>query len=311
MRAMNWDDLRYVLAVAREHTLSLAGTRLGVSHTTVGRRVAAIEEALGARLFDRMREAYVPTEAGRDLIAVAERMEVEVLSLSRRVLGKDEKLEGKLRVATMDILFRRYGAAYASFTERHPSIELTVTASEVEVSLLRREADVAVRMTSAPPEHLVGKKIGRVDFAVYGQKGLVERVGADAGYGAFPWLHWDERLQMGWLDGWLEKNAPGARIALRLDMSTLTRHEALAAGIGVHFLACFQGDADPRLMRIGRVATEFSRDVWLLTVPELRHTPRVRAFVDHLDAFTQSDKPASPLERARPLPPLPRTRRKL
>lgn len=284
---VDWDDLRYVLAVARERTLSLAAERLGVTHTTVGRRLRAIEERLGVRLFDRTPDAFVPTAAGQDVAEVAERMEGEVLSLEGRVLGRDAQLEGKLRVATMDLLFRRYQAAFASFIARFPGVELTVTSSDTEVSLTRREADAALRMTSSPPEHLVGRKVGRVDFAVYASRALARRVGPDAAYSDYPWLHWDERLGMTWLDEWLARNAPGARVAMRVDFSSVLVRQAVAAGIGVHFLATFEGDGDPELQRIGPVHPEYSRDVWLLTLPDLRSTSRVRAFLDHVDAHAR------------------------
>jgi DNA-binding transcriptional LysR family regulator len=280
---VEWDELRHVLAIAREGTLSGAAARLGTSHTTVGRRLRAIERALGVRLFDQTPEGFVPTAAGQDIAEVAERVEGEVLALEGRVLGRDARLQGKLRVATMDILLRGYREAFASFLARYPSVELTVTSSDAEVSLTRREADVALRMTGSPPEHLVGRKVGRVEFAVFGSKALVERAGPGAGYDDYPWLHWDERLNMRWLDEWLARRAPKARVALRLDVSSLALREAIAAGFGVHFLAVFEGDSDPRLRRVGPVEPGFGRDLWLLTLPDLRGTSRVRAFLDHME----------------------------
>jgi DNA-binding transcriptional LysR family regulator len=279
---VDWDDLRYVLALARERTLSRAAERLGTSHTTMGRRLRAIEQTLGVRLFDATPDGYALTPAGQDLVEVAERTEAEVLALEARVLGRDVRLQGKLRVATMDTLLLRYQEAFTTFLARYPSVELTIAASDREVSLLRREADVALRMTGTPPEHLVGRKVGRMDFAVYGSLQLVEKLGPDAPYGAFPWLHWDERLDPRWLDEWLARNAPGAKVALRMDINFLGLRDLIASGIGIHFLSCAEGDNDPRLQRIGPVVEGYSRDVWLLTLPELRHTSRVRAFLDHM-----------------------------
>lgn len=282
--SLDWDDLRYVLAVSRDRSSSRAGERLGVSHTTVGRRVRAIEEALGVRLFDQTPDGFVPTAAGRDVAAVAERMEAELMSLEGRVLGSDAKLEGKLRVATTDLLFRRHQGAFSSFLARYPGVELTVTTNNTEVSFTKREADVALRMTNTPPEYLVGRKVGRVDFAVYGSKELVTRMGPGATLDDYPWIGWDEqRPDMRWHDAWLAANAPRARLAMRVDFSMLQLRETIAAGVGVHFLACFEGDADPGLARIGQVYTQHSRDLWLLTLPELLRTNRIRAFMDHMD----------------------------
>ncbi len=281
---MDWDDLRYVLAIARGKTLSRAAAGLRTSHTTVGRRLRAIEEKLGVRLFDQTPEGFVATAAGQVVAATAERMEAEVHAVESQVLGGDVRLAGKLRVGTMDMVFRGFHEVFSTFAARFPEVELTVTCSDTEVSLPRREADVVLRLTGSPPKYLVGRKVLRVDFAVYGQRALVEQLGPGAGYADFPWLHWDERLNMTWLDDWLAAHAPGARIALRLDASSLILRHAIAAGIGVHFLACFEGDADPALTRIGPPHQAFSRDLWLLTLPELRDTSRVRAFMDHAAA---------------------------
>ena len=285
---MNWDDLRYILAISRERTLSRAAARLGVTHTTVGRRVRATEEALGVRLFDRTPDGYMPTPAGEDIARVAEQMEGEVLQLEGRVLGRDAQLQGKLRVATMDILFNGCHGAFSSFMTRYPSVALTVTASDREVSLMRREADVILRMTNTPPEHLVGRRVGKISFALYGSRALVERVGPEASYSDYPWLNWDERLNMGWLDAWMAEHAPGAKTVMRMDFSSLLLRQTIAAGIGVHFFPCFEGDPDPNLCRLGPVDPEFTRDLWLLTLPDLSNTHRIRAFMDHVDEYLRA-----------------------
>lgn len=300
MHSMDWDDLRYVLAVSRDQSLSLAGSRLGVSHTTVGRRVRAIEDALGVRLFDRTPDAFVTTAAGQDIAEVAEKVEAEIHLLEGRVLGRDAQLQGRVRVATMDTLFRKFLPGFSSFMTRYPSVDLTVTSSDEEVSLLRREADVALRLTNKPPEYLVGRRVGRVSFCVFGERRLVERIGADAHYDEFPWLHWDERLDMRPIDEWLQKNAPKATIVMRIGTSGGTAlQETIATGIGVHFLATFDGDDDPRLARIGKPTTQFDRDIWLLTLPDLRNTNRIRAFMDHLEDHVRGTEVGLP----RPSPP--------
>lgn len=296
MHRMNWDDLRFVLALARARTLSGAALELATTHTTVARRIRGLEENLGSRLFERDDEGYVLTLAGQQVHEVGQRLESELLALEARVLGRDVKLEGKLRVTTMDILFRRYGRVFASFVREFPGIELTLTCSDNEASLPRREADVALRLAARPPEHLVGRKVGRVDFAVYAERRLARRVGRDAPWSAFPWIHWDERLMASWLDAWLGEHAPGARIGVRVDVPSLALREVVAAGMGLHFLATSEGDGDPRLSRVGPVQTAHGRDVWLLTLAELRTNSRVRAFMDHFAAHAHE---ASPLSSAK------------
>ena len=278
---MDWDDLRVVLAITRQGSLSGAGAALGVAHTTVGRRLTRLEGRLGVRLFDRTPDGFVPTAAGVDLTEVATETEAAILRAEGRVKGQDTALEGTLRVSTLDWLFEAHASVFASFCARYPAIELTVQVTEAEVSLYRREADVVLRMTNTPPETVVGRRVGTVRFAVYGHRDLV--VDPEAPWGAYPWLHWDERTELArWLDRWLAANAPGARIALRLGEDTLVRRAALREGIGIHPLPLLEGDRFPELVRIGPILDEFSRGLWLLTLPALRHTRRVRALMDHV-----------------------------
>lgn len=280
---MDWDDLRFALAIAREGSLTGAARVLGVTHTTVGRRLRALEDELGVLLFHRTPEGFQPTVAGQDLAEVGARLGDEVTSLEARVLGRDTALRGSLHVSTLDIVFKGFSDLFQSFCKEFPGVELTISSTMDEVSLAHREADVAIRMSNAPAEHLVGRRVGRVAFAVYGSVDLVDRIGPTADYGAYPWLHWDERAGA-WFDAWLGQHAPGARVALRLDFSPMLVEEALLAGIGVQFQPCFTADSNPRLRRIGPVHPEMARDLWLLVHPDLRSTRRVRAFLDHLDA---------------------------
>ena len=279
---MDWNDLRYVLAISRDRTLLRAAETLGVAHTTVGRRLKLLEEQLGVRLFDRTPEGFVPTAAGEDLAAVAERVEGEVLSVEGRVLGRDALLRGRLRVSTLDILFYSFENAFTSFMDRYPSIELTVTTSSETVSLTRREADVVLRLSNAPPQHLVGRKIGRVQFAVYASGSLMEEVGEGAPLNAFPWIGWDERQNWRWFDVWLEKNAPDANIVVRLSNNPMLIAHAIRSGIGVQLLPCFLADPDPLLQRAADFDETFRVDLWLLTTPNLRTNSRIRAFMDHM-----------------------------
>ncbi len=290
MHGMDWDDMKYVLAIERAKTLSAAGEALGVSHTTAGRRLRAVEESLGVRLFDRTPGGLVVTAAGAEVVEVAQETERSVHALEGRLLGQDTRLTGALRVTTMDVFFLRYHEAFTSFTRRYPDVDLTVTSSNEEASLTRREADVALRMTDAPPEYLVGRRVGRVQFALYGQAELVARCGGpDAPWNAFPWISWDERMNLRFLDDYIEARAPGFEVVLRVDFDSSLLHEAIARGVGVHFLSCVVGDADPRLTRIGEPIDEFNRDLWLLTMPDLRANSRVRAFMDHMAAAITAD----------------------
>lgn len=279
-RFMDWDDLRYVLALARHGTLSRAAGSLGVTRTTVGRRLRVIEDRVGVRLFDRTPDGLTVTAAGQDVSEIAEEVESKVHAVERRVLGRDVQLAGKLRVSTLDIQFGNFQTAFAAFIATYPLVELTVSMSTEAVSLTRREADVALRLTNTPPEHLVGRKVADVRYAAYGSKELVERIGRGAPYSAFPWLHLDERMNPRQLDDWLSRNAPGAKISLRLD-SALSIREGIRAGIGIQLLPSYDGDSDPGLARVGPLQDD-PYGLWLLTLPELKRASRVRVFMDYM-----------------------------
>jgi DNA-binding transcriptional LysR family regulator len=280
---MDWDDLRYVLAIHREKTLSAAAASLGVARTTVGRRLKEVEARLGVRLFDRNDEGFTATPAGDELTATALRLEEEIHVTEGRLLGRDAELRGRLRVSTVDFVFAGFPDVFAAFIHRYPGVDVTVGVTNEQVSLLRREADVALRLGNSPGDRLVGRRLGRMQFEAYAARSLVERVGRRAPLAAFPWIHSDERSDGRWLDGWLAKNAPGAKVSLRSD-DYAVRRRALSTGIGVHFLPCFDGDADPGLVRLGVPLTDEARDLWVLTLPELRNSSRIRAFMEHVHA---------------------------
>jgi DNA-binding transcriptional LysR family regulator len=277
---MDWDDLRYVLAVSRAGTLAGAATRLGVTRTTVGRRLDAIEARLGVRLFDRTPDGLRPTPAGAELAATGEHVEGEVHSAEGRILGRDADLRGALRVSTTEVVYRSFADVFASFIDRYPGILLTIQLSNTQVSLRRREADVALRLSNDPGDALVGRRLGTMQAEIYAARSLAARVGLGAPLAAWPWISNDERSPAPWLDAWLAANAAGARIVLRTD-DYLALRTALSLGIGVHFLPCFDGDADPALVSLGHRLTDEARGLWALTLPELTSNRRVRAFLDH------------------------------
>lgn len=287
---MDWDNLRFVLAASRHRSLSGAAADLGVRHTTVGRRLHALEDALSVRLFDRRPDGLHATAAGLEMVAVAERVEFELHAAQSLVMGQDTDLRGSLRVSLFDDLFRVVADGIGSFITRYPGIQLTVTSTLDPVSLTRREADVAIRLSESPPEGLLGRRVGSVHYAVYGSDALIAQVGEDAPLQDFPWLGWDERLPGKWLDTWLNDNAPGAKIVARIDESAILRKQAIAAGIGLFFMPCYEGDATPGVRQMR--PPQFSRPLWMLTLMELRHTSRVRAFMDHMvDVLTDPEGP--------------------
>lgn len=273
--------MRFVLAVARAGTLTGASRQLGVVRTTVGRRVRALEEAMGVRLFDDTPEGLVATAAGQELATSAEIVEGEVLGVTSRLAGRDAELKGTLRVSTIDAIYECFTDAFTSFIAAYPGIELSVLSTDEEVSLRRREADVAVRMKDTPPEALVGRHLGKVEFGIYASRALVAEVGRDAAPAAFPWLRFDARDDGRGLEPWYTRYAAGASVAMGFDAYAVMRH-AVCVGQGVHFLPRFDAERFPELMCLGPDPAP-TRSLWALTLPELRTNSRVRAFLKHVD----------------------------
>lgn len=284
---MNWDDLRFFLAATRSKTLSDAARRLGVNQTTVTRRLEGVESELGVRLFDRTPGGIITSQAGADILRVAERVEESVAELERQVLGRDARLTGELRVTTLDMTAFYDADLFASFAQRYPGVDLELTVGNFPRNLTRREADVAIRWTSMPPDHLVGHRVARAEYALYGALSLLEKFPADLPLADYPWLGWDVASDARVTAEWMRQNVPAAKVVCRYDMA-LAMHGAVRAGMGVSFMPCAYGDADQSLRRLRPVEPGFGMDIWILTHPDLRSSARVRAFLEHAGAYFEA-----------------------
>jgi len=275
---MEWDDLRLVLAIARARSLSGAARALAVNHATVFRRLAAIEARVGVRLFDRHKGGYVPTAAGEEFARVAGAIDEQVADLDRRLTGRDLRLEGTLRVTTVDTLATTLLAPiFAQFVQTYPGVTLELTVANAIASLSRREADVAVRPTPGPPEGLVGRRIADLAVAVYGSRAYLKRTG-ERSERDHAWIAPDDSLSHLAQAKWLQRLAP-SRIALRAD-SMHAMCAATEAGVGLAALPCYFADTRKDLVRVGALRPDLSIGLWILTHEDLRRTARVRAFID-------------------------------
>ena len=287
-----WDDLKYVLALSRHRTATAAANSLGVNGTTVARRIAALEEHVGTRLFDKRGNETVPTPAGEAAIAAAARIEAEVHGLDAEIQGLDGELQGSLTVTSLDVMFETWRKDLADFRRRYPRVNLSLASSNRPVDLTRREADVAIRFSRAPPEHLVGRKLCELLFAVYATEDLVSAVchGRDPStvpYAAYPWLGWEAPFSEP-TDRVIEAHAAGADVHLRVtSMPLLVR--SIEDGLGVSVLPCVQGDRNRSLVRLGHYF-EGGTYLWALTHEQLRGTARVRAFMDFVRQLVDRDR---------------------
>lgn len=265
---IHWEDFRIILAIATAGSLSGAGGRLSLSHATLFRRLADIEKRLGVTLFERSRRGYTPTAAGEDLATTAARIEAEVLGAERRVVGRDLKLSGTIRVTTTDtLLMGLLSPVFAAFRQVHPEIVLEVAISNQLFNLSKRDADVAIRPSSNPPETLVGRRIGTIAQAVYGR-----------GSEQAEWVGPDPHLGYTALDTWMAHSGADANCRYRVD-TMLGMYQAVREGMGVAVLPCYLADADTTLLRLGEPIPELATALWQLTHPDLRRVARIRAFL--------------------------------
>lgn len=270
---LSWDDLRLVKVVAERGGLAQAAASLGINNSTAFRRLGAIEAVLDARLFERHRSGYVPTQAGEAFAALASRMEEDVARVTREVIDRGQAPAGELRVTAAASFVATLMPLFAHFRSRCPLIRLDVVAAEAVLNLSRRDADVAIRASTSAPDNLVGRRIGPIGWAVYG------RTEDGAGTRDRHWVSASEAVAGGMIARFVRARAEPERIVLKLN-TVQGLAEAVEGGIGIGPLPCMQADARPGLVRLGGVEPELASSLWLLTHPELRHAPRVRAFMD-------------------------------
>jgi len=268
-------ELRTLLAIAREGSLAGAARRLRVNHSTVFRRLGAIEARLGTRLFERQGGSYVTTAAGEDLLRTAERVEAEVEALERRLSGQDLRLTGSLRLtAPDDVAEVLVMPLLTAFRHAYPDITVELAVDNRMLNLTRREADVALRPTRQPPDTLAGRRIAGLASAVY--RGAGRGAQADA-----RWVAWEEGggppLVARWLTDHVDRHVIGYR-----SNSMLNQASAIRAGLGRGVLPCFLGDRDAGLERSAPPLPELATELWLLTHPDLQRTARIRALLDFL-----------------------------
>jgi DNA-binding transcriptional LysR family regulator len=278
---LDWESLRTVLAVARARSLAGAARSLGVRHSTVFRRIKEVERRLGRPLFDRDRAGWAANAVGDSAVRAALSMEEAVLEAERRLLGADASLAGVVRVATSEMIGGYLLSRLVQpFLAEYPAMEIELDVSNRNLDLTRREADLAIRATQAPPEVLVGRKLATIRYAVYAAPGLLPR-GKAPDLERLAWIGFDERLGHLHVARWFERALPGIRPRLRMDsLATILRAALVGAGAAV--LPTFAASQEKGLVRITDVIPGVHMDLWLLSHPDLRGNARVKALADHL-----------------------------
>lgn len=281
---MEWSDVRIFLAIRRAGTLGGAARTLGLSHPTVGRRLRALEQAMGHTLFQRTAEGLTPTEEGVTITALAEQMEDGALAMERRLAGREQNLQGSLRISSAD-WFGAYvlPPIIADFVKTYPHVEVEVLTGTRLFSLAQREADIAFRIVPFDAPDIVQRRLVRLTYCAYVAADLPDPVFGDgAGFrlitmdtstGQFPDI------------AWLRESFPNARPVLASNNRNV-QARLCGQGIGIAVLPQVVGDQAPGLRRLRLPSQPPSRDIWMGYHRDLRRLQRLRAFIaavtDHL-----------------------------
>ena len=283
---LDWNDPRLVLAVSRAGNLAGAATTLGVDHSTVFRRLSALEQKTGTRLFERIPGAgYQPTAAGERMIAAAARMEDETLALERAIAGHDLSPTGRLRVTSSETLaYRLLTPHLADFRKAYPGIVVELALDNRVFSLSRREADIALRPIRPKENDLWGRKLADIAWSLYGARAYLKQVGVPApngdDLGRYSLIGWDETARRFGGADWFESQAPAEAFVYRT-ASLVNQLVAAKASIGLAVLPCYLGDPEPDLTRaFAEPIAELTDELWIVTHIDLKNTARVRAFFD-------------------------------
>ncbi len=271
---MQWDDLKFVLGLHRAGTLVGAGKLLNVNTSTVGRRIAALEEALGTRLFDRMAGGYRPTAAARRVVACAEEMELQASALERQIRNSDARVEGAVRITALDnFLDHLVVPSLRDLLVPHPGLEVTLESDLRLFDLSRGEADIAIRMAEPTQPEMVARRLGLLGTAFYQARGK-------SWPGQLPLIGLPDSPAHAAYNDFLLERVSGGRIVARANtearITDLTRQ-----GVGIGFIDCFVGELDAELERLPGFGLK-EEPLWAVTHVEMRRSARVRTVLAFL-----------------------------
>jgi DNA-binding transcriptional LysR family regulator len=282
---LDWDDFRYFLAVHRAGTLAGAARSLRVQHSTVGRRLEALEEVLGARLFLRTPDGFVVNSAGAAILPLVEEAEHALAAVKRIVQGSDERIEGVVRLTTSEAFSGLLVRRLPELRSLHPELIVEVLAGNRSLDLSCGEADVAVRIAATEQPDLVCKRVGDAGWSLYASESYVLRRGmpsSPSDLAGHDVIGFDESMAAVPGAIWLDRHGAGAHVVIRGN-SILAVLNAAIVGMGLAVIPCFMGDGEPTLKRLTAELLG-SREIWLVFHPDVARLARVRRVIDFVTA---------------------------
>lgn len=267
---------RLVLAVQRAKTLRGAAVQLGVNHSTVSRKLAWLNSTYSQLVFEKTPTGYRITDFGQHLVDAAEKIEAITLSAERMNRARNSSLAGRVRLSVSIPIMRYLLADHLSgFVQQYPNIELVLHASERVVDLDQSEADVVIRSSQSPPDHLVGRRLFPYAVCYYAHRDYLAATPPEKRC----WIGQETDDQF---PEWLTASPyPELPVVLRASGYEI-RHQALLAGLGMARGACFMADQEPDLVRLSGTEPFPGLDFWVLTHPDLRTSPRIKVVMRFL-----------------------------
>lgn len=274
MKVFEWDDLRIFLAVQRGRSVRAASKLLGVSHSTVSRRLSAMEEQTGVTLFIRKPEGFVLTETGEAIVERAERVESEILGMEREVFGQDAKLAGPVRISAPPLLAQHLVMPIlAEFAKIYPEIEIEVDATFDVADLRRRNADIAIRFQVETEKSLIARRLPDFKNAIYASRTYLNDHSFSGNDATAKWIALGGKEV---LAHWRSESSYSECKVQYIVSDMLAQVNAVKAGLGFGYLFCFLADADPELVRLPKSPTDKVITSWVVTHPDTTSTERVR-----------------------------------
>lgn len=279
---LDWNDLRYFLAVARTGSTLSASKQLKVSQSTVSRRVTTLEDLIGVKLFVRKSSGYSLTPRGESVLPAAETVEAAVLSFSDSIAAEARRITGTVKLTTVESAANAWVVpALGLLRARYPELRVEIMTADEYLDLARGEADVAIRFGPKPTqETLIVRHLIDMHESFYASEELVSKLGMPenlADMTRYPIVTSVDRE--GGFNGWLTENLPNAEIAHRLN-SLSSIITSVRSGIGAAILPCLMGDDTRGLVRLLPPISELTTPGWMVTTDEARRQPHIRAVID-------------------------------
>ena len=283
LKIMDWNDLKYFLVLSQEGSVSAAGRVLGVKHTTVARRIKALEQQLGTRLFDRSRHGYSMTQTAENIFDLVLSIEEKVLQVNLSGSDKDATLAGPLKLTIAHELANRIIIPdLGNFKHCYPDIDIQLLMTKGFVDLAAMEADIAIRMTPNPPDYLIGRELMKLRHGIYGTVEVMENLNRMTNVILF-------RSEID-SPSWVTNHFNNVKVTMRVD-DVSSMAVATVNGLGIAKMPCFIGDSEPTLRRLDRDIGISDWGVWLLNHVDLRATARVRVCKDYLEELLEKKRP--------------------